>query len=68
MSEWIPVTDRLPEHEVDVLCCDGVFQYVAQIYFYHDGHTTWHQGDGICGDCTVYTPIAWQPLPAPYKG
>lgn len=60
---WIPCSERLPEDGVRVLTCDNhenvhimqhydFFKYPFDIYPYHSKY---------------YMPVAWQPLPEPYK-
>lgn len=60
---WISVYERLPEDGVRVLTCDNhenvhimqhydFFKYPFDIYPYHSKY---------------YMPVAWQPLPEPYK-
>jgi hypothetical protein len=57
-GEWIPVTDRLPSEDVDVLLSDG--QEVVQAWFdAEDGWQAWHTSDGWRG------ARCWMPLPAP---
>ena len=62
-TEWIPVSDRLPEKNVEVLATtswDAVTiaeMYSANDWFIHEG-TTNAETDEI---------VAWMPLPEPYK-
>ena len=60
---WIPVTERMPETNIDVLLTSwsGYSQYVGWL----DDLGTWHSGDEevIKG----FEPIAWMPLPDPYQ-
>lgn len=63
-GEWIPITERLPEEEQEVLCqlSDGS---MAVLYMQDNwGQMEWV--DGMMGTGT-YDAIAWQPLPEPYK-
>ena len=62
-SKWIPVSERLPEKNVEVLATtewDAVTiaeMYGVNDWFIHEG-TTNAQTDEI---------VAWMPLPEPYK-
>lgn len=59
MSEWIPVSERLPERAEDLLVYDGECMYVA--YYYDD--KWWSSDYHLSGDRPVK---AWMPLPEPY--
>ena len=56
MSKWIDVNNRLPEKDTDVLVCfdDG---FMATVFFGEDFDLWTDSGE----------PIAWMPLPEPYK-
>lgn len=55
--QWIPVTERLPEYGIDVLTVDGYGEYeLNHIIDEEDGEWYWEK------------PIAWMPLPKPWKG
>ena len=66
---WIPVTERLPESAVDdleyqtvLVCFDNGEVDTACFY-----ESTREWGCGDMYDCICH-PIAWMPLPEPYKG
>ena len=61
--KWIPCSERFPEEgeEVLVYLFDGKSPYLAWI---QDG--LWRTEDFVVD--ADYEPVAWMPLPAPYKG
>ena len=63
-AEWIPVSERLPERDVDVLayCKNVCFEY-QYILWIDDYSGKWVGFDGRCSDKV----LAWMPLPEPYK-
>ena len=73
---WIPCSERLPEEKTDVLIqfrgtmAVGFWENVLE----YDDDITWYanSGDGYFTDCNTVDgyddPIAWMPLPEPYKG
>ena len=53
---WIPCSERLPEYGIDVLTVDRYGEYeLNHIIDEEDGEWYWEK------------PIAWRPLPEPYK-
>ena len=64
---WIPCSERLPEADGWVLTCDK--EGNIHIFFYANGYFCESFG---CRKITeqherFYVPIAWQPLPEPYR-
>ena len=74
-QRWVPVTERLPENDNEVLITvwDAEDDYVEVYKGFYQGHEWWTQWchgcskikDEPCGENIV---IAWMPLPVPYKG
>jgi hypothetical protein len=74
-SPWIPVSERFPDDETEVLIQYGqsfmvayhIFDNTIYPFGYEDeDETGWYDNkdDFICGSDEV---IAWMPLPEPYK-
>lgn len=64
-TPWIPVTERLPEKNVEVLVYNGKYFEVAEYYTHHIGSISFDKWSvpqywGI--------PTHWMPLPEPPKG
>lgn len=58
-SEWISVTERMPEQEGTYLVCSCEYnQMMTRCSFYHDG-VWWF------GNFDNYTVTHWMPLPEP---
>lgn len=69
-TEWIPVTERLPEEKINPITVD-YFEYQCTVRFgnlydvrsYKYGKGHWRLGATIVDDYV----IAWRELPEPYK-
>ena len=71
---WIPVNEKLPKNDEGVLICSP--RGVMAVAYYHidDTHYPTQYADlnetGWCdeeGEAIYFEPIAWMPLPKPYK-
>ena len=63
-TEWLPVSERLPEPRVDV----WVNSDIGQLQGYYEEHVdTWYASFGQGRDYLELIVNAWMPLPEPYK-
>lgn len=62
IQKWIPVTERLPERNMEVLVCDTREDYVS--VWEHMGDGLWFGNEGIWATKDI---THWMPLPEPPK-
>jgi len=62
-QSWIPVSERLPKQEVDVLTSNE-YGFI-EIQSLEDGY--WKNQFGDCEDLEYSGVVVWQPLPKPYE-
>jgi len=61
-SPWIPVSERLPETDTDVLVTNGIGMYLGWIDATDKGWRVDSESEYFANDI-----VAWMPLPEPYK-
>lgn len=62
-TKWIPISEKMPEEETDVLICNSKGNIeVSRGSVFDDGTWEWYTSGWHFGEV-----IAWQPLPKPYK-
>lgn len=59
MSEWIPISERLPDDNRLVLVCVNGHLYIA--WYSADVRKWWSE------EYWLREPSAWMPLPEPYR-
>ena len=64
---WIPLSEKFPQEDEDVLL---QFPSNQGVGYYEDGDWMINTGDGIYSiiGYNEEKPIAWMPLPQPYEG
>lgn len=69
MSNWIPVTERLPEESGYFLVTtdDSTKKYVDIVWYAHPNDYDIEKGEWREMQFDDETVIAWKPLPEPYK-
>lgn len=63
VAEWVPASERLPEHNTDVLCTEAKDKWVSMGH-YDAVVREWY--DVRDDDCTIRV-THWMPLPTPYE-
>ena len=64
-SEWIPVSERLPENISTVIV--QVKEIEKPTFGWYGPINGWRLSDKDYKDLTGFSVIAWMPLPEPYK-
>lgn len=66
--QWIPVTERLPEDEQNVLVTYKTTDKIHPCQYHADGSKNpWYSYIDQCR-AHMNVVLAWMPLPEPYKG
>jgi hypothetical protein len=82
-TQWIPISERLPEDGTDCLvsvrCSTQIvgidrarystdlFKVDKEDFFGNRGESGWYYFSGEYGYCKVLNVLAWKPLPEPYR-
>ena len=66
-SKWIPVTERLPEEDADVLCCRGNHIGALIDVYTYQGDGKWEDSYGYWNYTDIEGITHWMPLPEPPK-
>lgn len=66
MSKWIPISERLPEDEQEVIYSTKTGRVYSGKYIDDGGRSTWYS---YKDDARAWNNVvtAWMPLPDPYK-
>lgn len=63
-NRWIPVSERLPDYEEEVLITNGKYVTIDERYFLENTE----DGEAYTWDINGWADVvAWMPLPEPYK-
>lgn len=65
---WIPVSERLPDENADVLCCRGNHIGVLMDVYTYKGDGKWEDKYGYWNYTDIEGITHWMPLPEPPKG
>ena len=66
--KWIPVSERLPEENEDVLCCRGNHIGALMDVYTYKGENKWEDSYGYWDYSDNEGITHWMPLPQPPKG